>query len=165
MKKTKTILLDLSAEQAWDVVGNRFGDVGLWAASLTSSHLNGELNIGTSRVCINKQQEIVEKITMFNPDKMELAYEITSALPAFIKTAKNHWSIKPLAANRTAVTTVVTSDLAWWAFFLTPLMSFAIGNILTKALVELKYWAETGEQHPRKKAYNTKFAQFVPQLN
>lgn len=165
MKKSKTVILDLSATQAWEAIGNRFGDNGIWAASLTSSRLSGDLEVGVERICMNKQHETIEKLTSFDAKNMELSYEITSKLPNFIKTAKNHWSVKSLGINKSSMTSTVTSDLVWWAKPLSPLMSFAISGILTKAMDELKHWAETGQQHPRKKAYNRKFAKFVPQLN
>lgn len=162
MKKSRTVELNISAERVWEAIGNRFGDNGLWAASLTSSHLMGDLAVGVNRVCMNKQQKIVERLNLFDAKKMHLAYEITSDLPAIVKTAKNHWSVKSLGANRSSMTAEVTSDLVWWATPLSPLMTIAVSGILTKAMDELKHWAETGEQHPRKKAYNIKFAKFVP---
>lgn len=165
MRKTKTVLLNVSAEQAWEAIGNRFGDNGLWAASLTSSYLTGDLEVGVSRICMNKDHKTVEELTQYDSEHMELSYHITSDLPFFIKTAKNHWSVKSLGPNKSSMTSEVTSDLAWWALPLTPLMSLGIDGILTKAMDELKHWAETGEQHPRKKLYNSKFSKFVPHLN
>lgn len=164
MKKSRTVELNISAERAWEAIGNRFGDNGLWAASLTSSHLTGGLAVGVDRICMNKEHETVERLTLFDPKNMELAYKITSDLPAIIKTAKNHWSVKSLGTNKSSMTAEVTSNLVWWAIPLSPLMTMAVNGILTKAMDELKHWAETGEQHPRKKAYNVKFAKFVPQL-
>lgn len=164
MKKSRTVELNISAERAWEAIGNRFGDNGLWASSLTSSHLTGDLAEGVERICMNKEHETVEKLTLYNPQNMVLAYEITSDLPPIIKTAKNRWSVKSLGANKSSMTSEVTSDLVWWATPLSPLMTMAVSSILTKAMDELKHWAETGEQHPRKKAYNVKFAKFVPQL-
>ena len=161
MKKSKTAELEISAEQTWRAIGNRFADNGLWAASLTSSYLIGELKQGVVRVCMNKQQKIVEELTLFNPNNMELSYKITSKLPFFILTATNHWSVKSLGPNRSSMTSTVTTDLVWWAKVLSPLMALGIDNILTKAMAELKYWAQTGKQHPRKKAYNDKFSEFV----
>lgn len=164
MQKSRTIEVNLPADKLWQAMGERFGDNGLWAASLTSSHLTGKLEVGVNRVCMNKTQETVEELTMFSPEKLELAYRITSDLPAIIKNASNHWSIKPIGTDKCLVTSHVKSDLVWWAMPLNPLMSLAIGGILAKAMDEFKHWAETGEQHPRKKAYNQKFAKYVPQL-
>lgn len=165
MKKSRTVEMNISAARAWEAIGNRFGDNGLWAASLTSSYLTGDMVIGVNRVCMNKLQKIVERLTSFDSGNMSLSYEIITDLPVIIKNAKNHWSVKSLGANRSSMTAEVTSDLVWWAAPLSPLMSIAVNGILTKAMDELKHWAETGEQHPRKKAYNIKFAKFVPQLN
>lgn len=156
MKKEFQIELDISAEEAWTAVGEKFGETGQWTSSLDSSHLVGALDNAGSRVCIQGRKKLIEKITKFDPETMVVQYELIDGRPAMVKTALNKWSVKSLGPNRSIVTMNPTTTLKWWAILMTPVLSLGLNSLLPKILEEFRYWVETGEVHPRKKAHDAK---------
>jgi Polyketide cyclase / dehydrase and lipid transport len=152
MKKRFQVELDISAEHAWIAIGEKFGETGQWTSLLDSSHLEGELTEGGYRVCIQGKKRLTENITRYDPENMTLEYELITGRPPIVKSAKNFWSVKSLEKNRSKVLMCPDIELKWWAIWLFPMMSLGLNASLSKVMEELKYWAETGNVHPRKKA-------------
>lgn len=155
MKKTIQIELAISAELAWIAFGEKFAETGQWTSALDSSHMVGELAIGGYRVCTLNGNELTEQITKFDADNMTLEYELISGRPIIIKSGKNRWSVKPLGPNRCTLFMSPTIEVKWWAVIVIPILSLGLKANLSKVMEEFKYWAETGEVHPRKKAQQT----------
>ncbi len=51
MELRADVLMDAPAAAAWAVLGERFGDIGEWAAPITASTLDSELGTGSVRTC------------------------------------------------------------------------------------------------------------------
>ncbi|MBX2800856.1 MAG: SRPBCC family protein, partial [Myxococcales bacterium] len=51
MEMRRTIEMEASADQAWQVLGERFGDIAQWSSTLATSSLQGTLGVGATRVC------------------------------------------------------------------------------------------------------------------
>ncbi len=152
MKNVYQIELDIPAEQAWVAIGEKFGETGQWTSLLDSSFMEGELAPGGCRVCLQKNKKLTEEITKFDPENMELKYELVMGRPPIVKSAGNSWSITPLDPRRCQVSMCPHITMKWWAVILTPLLWFGLNTSLPKVLEEFKYWAETGTVHPRKRA-------------
>ena len=158
MRKEHSIEINKSAAEVWALIGDRFGDTGLWTSQLDSSHMVGEVDEGGHRVCKIGTKTLTENLTLFDPQNLVLEYDLIEGRPPIISTASNRWSVTALGPNRSRVTMRPDTKLKWWAGFLGPLIRSVTGKILAKVLEELKFWVETGEVHPRKKAQDAKRA-------
>ena len=152
MKSRFEIVMAIPAELAWVAAGEKFGETGQWTSFLDSSHMEGAVEVGGYRVCIDGKKTLTEQLTKFDPVNMVLEYELTGGRPPILKSAKNHWFVESLGPNRSKLVMIPTMEFKWWAVFLKPVLLLSIRVILPKVLEEFKHWAETGEAHPRKKA-------------
>ena len=82
------------------MLGERFGQIGEWAAPITSSSVDGELTVGAIRTCQFagfgpfQAGTIHERLLEFEPAAMSLAYESAEWMPSFVKSAVNRWSVR-----------------------------------------------------------------------
>ncbi len=148
------IELDISAQKAWELVGEKFGETGQWTSELDSSYMVGETGEGGHRVCKQGKKTFTEHLLKYDPDIMALEYELIEGRPAIIASAGNQWVIQPLGANRCKLVMSPVFKPHWWAFFMAPLISLGLKGPINRVLEEFKHWAETGELHPRKVAKN-----------
>jgi hypothetical protein len=93
------IAIDAPAGAVWALLGERFGQIGEWAAPITSSCVDGQPAVGAVRTCRIagfgpfKPGTIKERLVAFERDARRLAYESTKGLPGFVKSAINRWSV------------------------------------------------------------------------
>lgn len=158
MKFKNEMVLNVSAEKAWDVIGNQFGDIGDWVATLKSSRLEGELGVGAKRVCQAEgfgpfaPAEVIEKLIEFSPKKHQFTYVALGGIPWFIDNAQNTWWIESAGENRCIVRFEAQIKMAWYLKpleWLMPMLMKKDGDLFTE---ELKYRIESGNIHPRKLA-------------
>ncbi len=158
MKMTRKLTVEASAARTWTVVGEEFADIGHWASAVNHSYLDSsQVGVGVSRTCqlprgdLLAAPETVERLTVYLPEKMTLAYQVTSGLASFIRRAQNTWTIQPLDKERTTIRTQVEMKLAWWSLPLQPLLLIGLHFTAKSFLEELAYYVERGEPHPSKR--------------
>lgn len=144
MKYSTEIIAEGPASAAWQVLGERFGDLG-WSSTIAESWLDTELDVGVSRTCRSATSfgpfppsVVTEKLTHFDRDAMELRYEATSGIPSFILKASNHWRIEAVNAQRCRILSEAEVDFAWWAAPLAWLFPMMIKNDMSRFTEELK---------------------------
>jgi hypothetical protein len=152
MKKLYEIEVDLPAKVVWVAACENFGETGQWTSFLDSSYLEGDVSGGGYRVCLQGRKKFTEHITKFDAENMLLEYELINGRPVIIESARNCWSVVPLGAERSKLIMSPIIVLKWWAKFLKPMLNLGLSGTLPKVLEEFKYWAETGDVHPRKKS-------------
>ena len=152
------VVIDAPAAAAWAVLGERFGQIGEWAAPITSSGVDGELTVGAIRTCQFsgfgpfKPGVIRERLIEFDTPSMTLAYESVEGMPSFVKSARNRWTVEPRSAASCVVRTHATLELRGPL----RLLQFVVARRLqadgARVLDELRYQVEHGRPHPRKLA-------------
>ncbi len=151
------VAIDAPAATAWAVIGEQFGRIGEWATPITSSRLDREPGIGAVRDCHIarfgpvKPGVVRERLILFDPAAMSFAYEAVDGMPKFVARAINRWSVEPLDSHRCVVRMRATLELRGWA----RLFGFLLGPRMqrdgARVLEELRYQAEHGIPHPRKR--------------
>jgi hypothetical protein len=158
MKLELQVEIDAPAAAAWAVLGERFADIGEWAAPISSSTLDGQLRVGAIRTC-----EIAtfgplalgvvrERLIAFDPEHMTLAYASVDGLPAFITSATNRLSIDELDDCHCLVRSRGNVALQGPARLLGPLLKWQMQVAARRVLEELRHQVEHGLAHPRKVA-------------
>ena len=51
MEMRAELVISASAEDAWAVVGERFGEIGEWASAITKSVMDGQPGVSQMRTC------------------------------------------------------------------------------------------------------------------
>ncbi len=158
MRLEHEIFVDAPADDAWQVLGQQFGAIAQWSATLRASSLVGPLGVGAVRTCEGvgfgpfPPGETTEALTRFDPEQRALSYEATSGLPWFVSSARNAWRVEALGPRRCCVRSRATIALAWWLRPLSWLLPWLLARDLARFSEELRHRIEHGEPHPRKVA-------------
>ena len=97
-------MINAPAEDAWVVVGERFGDIGEWASAITESVMDGPPAVGRVRTCQVagfgpiKVGVITERLIQFDPEAKSLAYQAAAGMPWFIAGAVGMAGFEPAAS-------------------------------------------------------------------
>lgn len=95
-----TVNINASAEDAWRLLGEGFGDWAAWAPGIESSTLQGLLAEGVLRV--NETPSlgtVTQKLVRFEPKAQALAYDMQAGLPPFLSSLRNDWEIEAVEAG------------------------------------------------------------------
>jgi hypothetical protein len=160
MKTHNEIIIEASAERVWSAVGDRFMEMGEWAAPVTSSCPIGtrEPGVGAVRLCSHaavgpiKGGVVKERLTRFEPAEMLLEYEAVEGLPGFIARASNVWRVERVDDQRCHVSVRSTVTLrALGKVFACPIQ-WQLEVVGARVTEELKFFVEQGRPHPRELA-------------
>ena len=150
--------IDAPAAEAWEVLGERFADIGEWAVAIHASSLEGELEAGALRTCAIGgfgpvgAGEVTEELLELDRGAMKFSYAARSGLPPMISDARNRWSVEGISAQRCRVRSHATMDLRWWALPMTTWIRWGVRAGVPNFLDELRHRVEQGRPHPRKLA-------------
>jgi hypothetical protein len=99
MKMRAELMINAPAEDAWAVVGERFGEISEWASAITESAMDGLPTAGRVRTCQVagfgpiRAGVIKERLTQFDPQAKTLSYEAAAGMPWVIAGAVSRWSV------------------------------------------------------------------------
>ena len=154
------IRVSASADRAWEVLAENFGDAALWTSALNTSSLTGDLGVGAIRTChsnkigpfpANISKEI---LTEFDPRRRRFTYKVQSGLPGIFKGAQNAWSIESISHSSCIVKSRAVLELSVLIRPLSCVLSMLIKRDLKKIFEELHYYIEHNSPHPNKEKLN-----------
>ena len=160
MQMRAEIMVGVPADQAWALVGERFGDIGTWAAPITRSSLDAATGPGAVRTCHVRgfgpapAGVVHERLITFDAAGRSLSYE-ADGLPRFIAGAVNRWSVTAQGEGACTVRAHATLTLRGPMRLLGWLVRSRLRASATAVLDELRHYLETGTPHPRKLAAAT----------
>ncbi len=155
MKIDNVVVINKSVDSVWEIVGNQFGNAHIWASLLRHSEGNGK-NI-TEKVCdsrtcdIKGMGRIHEKILEFSPDNYTLSYEVSEGFPFFVKHGVNRWRLVPEGEQTLFFMNAEIEFKGLIGMMMKPMMKMQMSSIMKKTAEDLKFYAENGTPHPRKK--------------
>jgi hypothetical protein len=131
--------INASAAQAWQVLGEGFGDWADWSGGIKKSTLNGPLAQGVTRTNDTDALGVVtQELTHFDREARSLTYEFTSGLPPFLRAIRNEWTIEEDGTDRCRIVGHATFEIAWWALPMTPLLKMKMSGSLRGFGAELE---------------------------
>jgi hypothetical protein len=160
MEVHSEVRIDAPAERVWNALGERFMNIGEWAAPITSSCPFGPagLGVGATRSCAHasvgpiKAGVVKERLVLFDRTKMALEYEAIEGMPGFVLRAVNRWTVERVDEHRSVVRIHATLTLAGPIRLLSWLVKWQMTVTGVRVGEELKYFVENGRPHPRKQA-------------
>lgn len=158
-------VINVSADSLWNIV-KQFDNVGEFFTGIDHAEGRGEPEFEgatcserTCHVNLKGYSEVYEKLTLFEPETRELAYEFTGGGPGFLLFARNHWKIEEVGPNSCILKMEATMHLKKFAGTLFGgKLKRTIERELPISLQELKLYAETGEVSETKKARKAQLA-------
>lgn len=158
MEMRAEVMISTPADDAWMIVGERFGQIGDWASALAESGMDGSPAVGEVRTCHVAgfgpfgPGVIKERLTGFDPQARSLSYEAAEGLPGFVVHAVNRWSVEPGPGGGCFVKIHATLTLRPFARPLGPVLRWFTRADTRRVLAELRHRVETGRPHPVKAA-------------
>ena len=150
MEMRAEVVINAPGEDAWVVVGERFGDIGEWASAITESVVDGPPAVGRVRTCQVAgfgpiaAGVIKERLIEFDPEARSLSYEAAAGMPWFIAGAVSRWSVHPGPGGACTVRIRATLALRLAAQPLSPALRWWMCADTRRALAELRRRVETG---------------------
>ena len=150
-KQSETI--NVSAEKLWEIIGPGFEHAGEWSTAVDHSvGLGAPALEGATcdeRSCdLNAKgfTKIKEKITIYNAQNKELAYDIVEGFPGFVKRANNHWRVVDLGEDMSALEMTITiENKKFMGTLMGGMMKKNINATIPTIFRDLKVYAETGK--------------------
>ena len=135
--------INAPASAVWEVMGERFADIGDWSDTVLESSLDGPLAKGSTRTCRLKPtpaglDTIQETITAFDRDRQHFAFDIVTGLPGFMRRVSSAWTIEAIGDNRTRAINVLTIEVAWWMAPMLPLIGRQFRNTIRLFIGEIE---------------------------
>lgn len=149
--------VQVPASQAWQLLGEEFGEIAQWALSITKSSLNGPLQEGVVRSCeISgfgpfQASTITEELVHFDRDTLSFRYQARAGLPPLMAHAENHWQVHETGPQSCRITSQAKLQLAWWAWPMSPLLKLQIKRESQGFLQQLRHRLEEGVPLPTTK--------------
>ncbi|MEN0048212.1 MAG: SRPBCC family protein [Bacteroidota bacterium] len=150
MEFKKSIIIDKSIEEVWEVLGNQYGEAYKWVSGLSHSEAFGKPTLEgascSSRACDTTFGSIKEQVRIFDAQNYILEYEVVEGFPGFMESAINNWKLTKTGANTTRVDmhlTATTKGLV--GKIMRPMMKLQMGKATANAVQDLKHYVETGQ--------------------
>lgn len=154
MQVVQKVLVARTADEVWEIVGRRFGDVATWAAAVDVSRpIDGTGSGGAScagRACtvaVPGFAELTEELTAYDDRARTLTYRATSGMPGFVREARNTWAVAELSADTCAFTMHAEVELSPLGSLAGPALRLYLSRIGRVTGRDLKTFAETGRPH------------------
>ena len=157
MDVSAKIAIAKPAAVAWRVVGEDFANISRWIVGITSSSTNAPPAVGVVRTCELQSvgpiapRTVQERLTLYNPNAMELEYRAIEGLPPVFTQAMNRWSVEAVDTTHCVVTMHATIRLRSIFRLIEPLLKWWI--VRSGGLEELRHYVEQGRPHPRKQRF------------
>ena len=126
-----TVDIAASADEAWALFGEGFGDWDRWAPGLESSTLLGPLEQGVIRVNVTPSLGTVhQELVRFDRDGRALAYEMIKGLPPMFSALRNDWVIEDLGDGRCRLDGDAVFEIREQAAAMKPQLEGKMGMVL-----------------------------------
>ena len=137
MKSKVTVVVNVPAAAAWQLLGEEFADISKWFDAIFESSLDRDVGEGATRTSELKSGQVTEELTRFDPQSRALTYVVRSGLPSFMGTVENAWTIEAIDRNSCSVTSVITADMRWYAWPMVPMIKMNLRKIVRGMLSQL----------------------------
>ena len=157
---SKSVVVNVSANDLWQIMGPGFADAGKWSTAVDHSvgHGEGKFYGATcdTRSCDLSAKgfsSVHERITEYNDNNRTLAFDVFEGMPGFVINANNRTVITELDHDRSKAELQITMQLKpFLGWLLGGMLKKNINNLIDSALDDLKVFAETGKPSAQKQA-------------
>ncbi len=149
----KEIIINVPAEELWDMVGPGFADVYKWSSNVDHSEGSGTASFEgatcSERACnvnVKGFNKIKETLTKYDQKMMVLAYEVNEGMPGFVTKAANEWTVVALSTYQSKlVMKAEFESKGLMGNLMRGMMKKKMSKTLDNVLKDAKVYAETGQ--------------------
>lgn len=166
VKMSKSITVNVTADELWQIVGPGFSEAGKWSTAVDHSvgHGEGKFDgaVCDSRSCDLSAKgftSVNERITEYDDDNRVVAFDVFEGMPGFVTHMNSRNVITGLGQGKSKVELQITMHMKpFMGALMGGMLKKNINNLLDSALDDLKVFAETGKPSDRKLARLKKLA-------
>jgi hypothetical protein len=155
MKVKNEVTIEKNVTDVWQVLGNEFDQIHVWASFFKDSKPAGEKKFHpinfSARDTVVDGKESTHSLDVFNAEDHLFSYTVTAGAPPFTDKAQAQWVLESKNNERCTVSITVHMELKE---IIPKEKALEIKGWLSKSgdgmLEELKHYLETGKVHPRK---------------
>ncbi|MDD9979137.1 MAG: SRPBCC family protein [Boseongicola sp.] len=151
MKLVTNHVIDAPFDAVWDLMGERFADIGQWSDTVVKSSMDRPIGKGAIRTCELKPTPaasgtIKEEITLFDRDQHAFAFDIVDGLPGFMRKVNSHWRLERHGQYQTRATNTLTIKVAWWMSPMLPVIRGQFAKTIKGFIPEIEQAAAPRSQ-------------------
>lgn len=166
VKMAKTVVVNASADDLWQIVGPGFSEAGKWSTAVDHSEGLGVASFeGAScdgRTCDLSAKgftSVNEKITEYDAPNKTMAFDVIDGLPGFVTYTNNRTVITDLGNGKSRAELQITMRMKpFLGSLMGGMFKKNLSSLIDTALEDIKVYAETGEPSASKKARMAKLA-------
>ena len=149
----KEILINVSADELWEMVGPGFVEVYKWSSNVDHAEGSGQPEFSgavcSERVCnvnVKGFSKISERLTKYDEQSMNLAYQVEDGMPKFVTKAVNDWTVVPVGKNQSKLVMIAEfGSKGLMGALMNGMMKKKMAQTLETVLMDAKVYAETGQ--------------------
>ena len=155
MKVRNEIAIEKNVNDAWEVMGNGFAQIHVWASFFKDSKPTGESKFDgidfSARNIVVEGGQNTHSLDVFDAVNHVLSYTVTSGAPPFADKAEAEWALEIIDESTCKASISVNMELkdivpAEKAAEVSAWLNQSSANMLE----EMKHYVETGNLHARK---------------
>ena len=166
VKMSKSVEVNVSASDLWQIVGPGFADAGKWSTAVDHSAGHGEGKFdGAScdtRSCDLSAKgfsSVNERITEYDAGNQTLAFDVFEGMPGFVTYMNNRTVVTELGQDKSQAELQITMHMKpFLGWLLGGMLKKNLNDLIDSALDDLKVFAETGKPSVRKQARMNKLS-------
>jgi len=149
----KEIVINVSEDQLWDMIGPGFIDVYKWSSNVDHAEGKGQSEfegaVCNERFCdvnVKGFSKISEELTIYDASKKTLAYAVKDGMPGFVTKAVNQWTVVRVDdSHAKLVMKAEFGSKGLMGSMMNGMMKKKMGTTLETVLNDAKIYAETGQ--------------------
>ena len=149
----KEIVINVSEDQLWDMIGPGFIDVYKWSSNVDHAEGKGQSEfegaVCNERFCdvnVTGFSKISEELTIYDASKKTLAYAVKDGMPGFVTKAVNQWTVVRVDdSHAKLVMKAEFGSKGLMGSMMNGMMKKKMGTTLETVLNDAKIYAETGQ--------------------
>lgn len=162
MEIERKFTVNVPVQRAWEVLGDRFHDVGQWSTGIQSSRrldAQGPAGVAHRQCVVPSLGTITERVDTFDERTRTFSYTVIEGAPGFAKRMANTWHIRALSETKTEISFRLQAELKPVAdFFMGWMMKRQMSKLCDEVCSDLKTFIETGAPSASKQAAMAKAA-------
>lgn len=166
VKMSKSLSVNVSSEDLWQIVGPGFSEAGKWSTAVDHSAGQGEGKFDgatcDTRSCDLSAKgfsSVNEKITEYDVPNKTMSFDVIEGMPSFVTYTNNRTIVSDLGNGKSKAELQITIRMKpFMGWLMGGMLKKNISDLIDSALDDLKVYAETGKPSERKQARMKKLA-------
>ena len=166
VKMSKSVIVNVSSDKLWEIIGPGFAKAGEWSSAIDHSSASGEGKFDGA-VCDTRScdlsakgfSSVDERITDYSHENKTMAFDVYQGMPGFVTHMNSRHVITDAGNGKSKDEIQITMQMKpLMGALMGGMLKKNLGNLLDSALEDLRVFAETGKPSDLKKARMAKLA-------